>query len=89
MSVKTEIINFANVFAKMTYYTNILKVLPEYPISFEEIMNRLMVHDNKKTYVIDALKNGIELETIIQYKNPNEKRLFVGHTYSLQSNPSI
>ncbi len=70
----------------MTYYTNILKVLQEYPISFEEIMNRLMIHDDKKTYVIDALKKGIQNGTIVQYKNPNEKRLFIGHTYSLQSN---
>ena len=32
-------------------------------------------------YIIKAIKSGIDKGYIVQIKNENEKRLYVGHTY--------
>lgn len=35
----------------------------------------------KSTDIIQALKTGMQNNTILQFKNPNEKRKFFGHKY--------
>lgn len=69
-----------------TYYEQILEILPvEKEISIEDIINILNIPDYKKTYVIDGIKKGLKNNKIIMIKNPNEKRLYIGHLYKKNS----
>ncbi len=67
----------------MTYYSEVLRVLTINPTTIEEILKNLELPSTKLCYVIDALKKGIKLGTIIKYENFTEKRLYLGHKYSL------
>jgi hypothetical protein len=65
-----------------TYYSKVLDHLSENPITIEELIVLMNVPSTKQTYIIDAIKKGLDLNTITQIKNPLEtKRLYLGHTY--------
>lgn len=66
-----------------TYLEQIRRVLTTNPIGIPELMDRMNVPTSKQTYVIGALKSGIEKGIIEHIKHPNEKRLYLGHTYRL------
>ncbi len=69
----------------MTYYDDVLRVLSNNPVDFNTLLDLLQVPKTKTTYVIAALKKGLVLGTIIKHKNLSEKRLYIGHKYSLYS----
>ncbi len=66
----------------MTYYDEVLKVLTYDPIDFDILLDLINAPKTKTTYVIDALKKGIDNGTIIKHENLLEKRLYIGHKYS-------
>ena len=66
----------------MTYYDDVLRVLTNNPIDFDTLLDLIQIPKTKTTYVIDAIKKGIVLGTIIKHENLSEKRLYIGHKYS-------
>jgi hypothetical protein len=68
-----------------SYYDQLLDHLSETPTTIEDLMKKMDLPSAKQTYVIDAIKKGLRLQTIVQTINPSEvKRLYVyiGHLYS-------
>ncbi len=66
----------------MTYYNDVLRVLTNNPIDFDTLLDLIQIPKTKTTYVIDAIKKGIVLGTIVKHENLSEKRLYIGHKYS-------
>ncbi len=66
----------------MTYYDDVLRVLTNNPIDFDTLLDLIQIPKTKTTYVIDAIKKGIVLGTIVKHENLSEKRLYIGHKYS-------
>ena len=66
-----------------SYYDQLLEHLSETPTTIEDLMEKMDLPSTKQTYVIDAIKKGLRLQTIVQTINPSEvKRLYLGHLYS-------
>ena len=66
-----------------SYYDQLLEHLTKTPSSIEDLMKKMDLPTAKQTYVIDAIKKGLRLQTIVQTINPSEvKRLYLGHLYS-------
>jgi hypothetical protein len=70
---------------KETIYQKILKVLNETPKTIEQIIidaNINQVTNDPEWYTIKNVRKGIELRTIGQILNPNEKiNKYKGHSY--------
>ena len=67
----------------MTYLSDILEVLTNEPTTIETIIKEIGAPKTKLVYVIDAIKKGISKELIRIHRNPDEKRKYKGHCYSL------
>ena len=65
----------------MTYLDKILEILTFEPISIDDIIQQMKVPSYKLTYVIDALKKGIQKDLIQQIKVENVKNKYYGHKY--------
>jgi hypothetical protein len=71
---------------KNSYYNNVIDNLSnKNPIDIETLMQKMNIHSSKLTYIIDAIKKGINENTILKISNPTEKRLYLGHSYILKS----
>lgn len=67
---------------KMSYYQKLLTILSDTnPMGLTEIMEEMEVFSHKETYVIAAIKKGLDIGSVIKIDTPGEKRLYKGHTY--------
>ncbi len=72
---------------KNSYYNNVIDNLSnKNPIDIETLMQKMNIHSSKLTYIIDAIRKGINENTILKISNPTEKRLYLGHSYILKGN---
>ena len=68
----------------MTYLDKIIEILSDGTIrNTSQIMEELNVPGYKLTYVITALKMGINNGIIIKHENENSKTKYKDHNYSI------
>ena len=67
----------------MTYLQKILSVLSESPVTIDFLFEALDIPNSKMTYVIEALKKGMQQNKIKQILQENIKNKYYGHLYCL------
>ena len=70
------------------YYKLVLQALDESPIEYADLIEKMEVNLSKSTYVIAALKKGIEENRVTKHVTTGVNAQYKGHSYSLSSGKS-